>query len=145
MEQQNKPEEKFVTIQYDLWNSKYKPMEETNIQLLETLKREREEKKAEIYLHYFNYGHSTVRSIGYLDINTQFYHPSWRCKEYITEAIQNLLKDAEFPYYSTRKDAEEMYNKLLKEQEIKTNLIKLNERMFSKIPRIIRWLFKIKI
>jgi hypothetical protein len=119
-------EEKFVTIDFETWERKYKPMEYE----LERTKRELESKSIELYI-----GHSMFSSEPFFRrvIATIDMRSPWGLKDFDADAVVREIKNKIGDRLIEGKDIQEVFAKT------KT----LNERI-DNIPAIVRWLFKIK-
>lgn len=120
----NDQHEKYISIEYSVWESKYKPMEWE----VERLKRELENKEETITLMF----------------HTQGGWPHYRRPELITIATVRVSIDAG---YSLKDFDKKRLIKLI-EQELDaplqtTEQIQSIEDKLNKLPRIIKWLFKL--
>lgn len=142
-------EEKFVTIPYDVWNSKYKPMESDLEEIKGELAREKENKKIEITLRYWStwykgYNHKNIGSID-IDINGS-YRINWnknQIESSFSEFIRNETIDGKNTFLFKRdatKHQEEMEKLLNKAEIIAYN----NDEKVKKLSWFVRWLFGIK-
>lgn len=124
----NSKDEKFVTIPFDVWENKYKVLEDEN----EKLKQQMEEKR--IYIMLFgsrHFGDDHRASLGYIDVSiigaSKF------------EIEKNQLRS-------------EIYNELLDIGTLsKDQAIELSKELDQKleklkaVPKFIKWLFKINL
>jgi hypothetical protein len=84
--------EKFVSIEYDKWNNYYKPLEQTNKQLLSELQAERRNQEATIGIHIDNYERGDFLK-NVLMFKISYVHGG--------EKAMTLLKDFDFRAYIT--------------------------------------------
>lgn len=140
MNKQITTDEKFISIEYETWVNKYLPMEEEN----ESLKRkvEASEIQVNIVLKNAGYNYSYDRRIGFIDIEIK---KGWNVKIDNFSEVENKIRDLIQLYkpYSIVSAKEEIskYEELIKEYEKSFNR---NVLLVNKIPKIIRWLFRIK-
>ena len=146
--------EKYISIEYDLWNNKYLPMEEENKSLKQDL-----EKKT-IYISAY-FGETFYHRIGYADFTNDSYKINISNQEdFINDVYRHLLqrekwgsgsplgRHYELPAFLSKSEAESIEYKLnSKKAEIDRSEQQLWEekQKIEKIPFFIRWLFKIKV
>jgi hypothetical protein len=123
----NDKEEKFVTIDFETWERKYKPMEWE----LKRLESKLEERKLELrVLRYHSGGHRAVYDIGIVDFREGGIDIKGFDKYQLIRALEDQLGG--IPLMTT--------------EELRATLEKLNsiDERINNLPAIVRWLFKIK-
>lgn len=145
-------EEKYVSIDYEIWHNKYKPMEEEN----HRLKAELSNKDIRIT---FSTGETFHYRIGYVKFNADIWSVQIDDTRKLSEAIERLLNEKHNTGYGsitgrhyspsrylTKAEAESIEKRISKVQEElnrrEAYLWKL-EKKLRKIPFFIRWIFKI--
>jgi hypothetical protein len=150
--------EKYISIEYSVWNTKYKPMEEKVKQLQEELEEERNNKMLTLNINFSRYMihmggpyfHPNIRCIGSVDFDLEGV-PKLNLKD--RESISSIISKEYFAGMRSYNDkfrfaSEEMVTNALSKigqdkQEVAI-LISQNEERIKNIPKIIKWLFKIK-
>lgn len=150
-------EEKFISIDYTTWNTKYKPMENRIKDLEEALAREKEDKQYHIYLKvvdwsYFTYvrydarrslisleKHVAVFEYGEPDSVITDIDAIYNVVRNIVEEL-SIAKELLLTKEAVKSANEEIKNYYEEAKELYNN----NLYRISKIPKLIRWLFKIK-
>jgi hypothetical protein len=147
-------EEKYVSIEFNTWNNRYKPMEEDNQRLRQQVK-ELTENNIRVFIYlasdYRSMGPMSSRSVGYLEVKTQFDGNifSWEDRKKmevvvndgVTEAIYNShSKD----WYIGREEAESRIDKMANLIKHYDKIVEANKQHIAGIPKFIKWLFKIK-
>lgn len=150
-------DEKFISIDFQRWETKYKPMEAELEDTKKELQSEKESKKLYIYLKMprlsftrpiFMSDQSKISCIAYYDIDTEEMEENCDISEMgkLRNMINGKLEETFFDMHSskpiiyTTEDGRGLLKELI-EKEILLNkaLNKVNS-----LPRIVKWLFKIK-
>lgn len=155
-------EEKFISIDYATWNTKYKPMEERLTKTLTELHQEKESKKHTLYLkvddrtcwgHEFHHDRIRFNAEGY------YYDRGYKILEFepvlyssevidsaIVEKIKSYTKNYSRDNHMVTFDMLEQHKKDIQHElavikEARQNL----ENRLKSVPKLFRWLFKIKL
>lgn len=141
-------EEKFISIEYEIWKNKYLPMEQEIHKLKKEIELEKNKKSGYLYVRLdshrrFNY----EVDIGILDFSIEnapmlLLEDRHRFIHNIKQIISDRLG---VDKVLSNKDLEEFYTKISKERSQIQSLRQENEEKFKKIPWIIRKIFKIKL
>ncbi len=142
-------EEKYVTIPFDVWESKYKGLEKESNRLLVELKELEERRRIDIRLISRQLPMlNTGTRIGYIDLSTDIgsFMLKIEDRERLRHAIESEFKKVDtFGVILTPKQADDLLTKNIKTtneyQRVTSELLK----RLNKIPKFIKWLFKIKI
>lgn len=154
-------DEKFISIEYDTWNNKYVPMEQELIATKEELEKEKESKTHHVYLTIDNYlvreslakykddmfrggryqsarilTFDNIWSNNIKDIDVQAIHNE------VTKVAKMSIKDLNLVTYDDLQNHYAQVNYLKEETE---RLVELNRARITRIPKFIKWLFKIKL
>ena len=152
-------DEKFISIDFQTWETKYKPMEEE----LAKVKRELEEEKAKHTCtfnlsirdnHYFNHRHWDDKYLKEKFVTISFDSFRWiplteeETNAGVREAeacINKALGNARFHgWIITEKEVNEALKLLDDKQKRIETLYCNNIEAVNRIPKFIKWLFKIK-
>lgn len=137
----NSQDEKYISIEYELWMNKYKPLEEENIDLRRRLKESTI--KVRILLNSFRDNEITEGEIGYVSFEVNkgwsVSIDNWKgISTNIENKMNNLMQSSR--YYRRFITHGEMVKFIDEKKQV---LAKIEEKI-NKIPKIIRWLFKIQ-
>lgn len=154
-------DEKFVSIEYDTWINKYVPMEQELSATKEELEKEKESKTHHVYLTIDNYlvkeslakyKDDMFRGGRYQSARILTFDNIWsiNIKDIDVEAIHNevikvakmCIKDLNLVTYDDLQNHYAQVNYLKEETE---RLAELNRVRITRIPKFIKWLFKIKL
>jgi hypothetical protein len=146
--------EKYISIEYNIWETKYKPMEQELEQLKKDYNEEKRSKTVIVSVKRDSLWYSGYpKSIGTVDIKISSNNHSEEIKTIIKEIRQeigNLTCEPNFRMssnlkYLTCQEAKDFIDNI----EIKTDeyrkLINDNIERYKKIPKFIRWIFGIKL
>lgn len=137
-------EEKYITIPYKVWVEKYQKLEEEN----KSLKL----KNIGVFLLFRSIDTSAGANIGYIDIKAGSFtidnpNISYAIEKALKHSVINEIRS--LPIFSkvitTKEEACEINNNIKNMILLYQDLYKKNLQLYNKIPKIIRWLFKIKI
>lgn len=151
-------EEKYISIEYDTWQSKYLPLEREN----EILKRKLHESKIKVRVD-LCFEREKYHPVGYLEIHTQvpadllsnFFEPRIDplivgFQEQIKNAIERNDNMRSMVYgnkYFTKEEAQSINQTCeyhAKNAETFRNEVKEEFLRLKRLPKIVKWLLKIK-
>lgn len=120
--------EKYVSIEYELWNNYYKPLEEKN----KYLQSQVDGKDILVYAHRsWGFGHYTWEYLGVVDLSV---NGGMTIKDFNKSAFVKMLQDQTNIRLIRTKEDEEREVKVLNAVE-----------KIESLPKIVRWLFNIRI
>lgn len=138
MNEEQKIPEKYISIEYDTWVNKYKPLEEENNHLKQRL----QEASILININVNEIYSRASRSIGYVLIEVD--KPKIVIEDYqwifIEDQIKRVVANRMSSFTLTKEYAVEYVNR------IEAAKLYMDEQVvkIKKIPSILRWLFSIK-
>ena len=130
--------EKYVTIEYETWHNKYKPLEEEN----ERLKQDLEESKIKVRIetNSMRMGDYWRNEIGYVSFSVQKGRKV-EIKDWVeVERLINHEFDEMARGYVKYLTHDQLKEYFAEEKKVSEKI----ETQIKSIPKIIRWLFKIK-
>jgi hypothetical protein len=147
-------DEKFISIEYETWKNKYLPLEEKVNYLKRQLKIKEDENTINIklYAHPVDRGHIGYREpiyhLGYLKIDNNGLARLEKEKFSFHRLLSDISIGTKFMseeeakrYIEETEKLNQAGDKLLLDIALKT---KENQEKIAKIPKIIKWLFRIK-
>lgn len=134
----NPTDEKYISIEYEVWKNKYLPMEEENNRLIEEIKNN----QVRIVIEQRG---TRFWDIGYTELTAE----GWRLDHIDLHKLALRLEDSLLTSYAHFRWIKSFLNKEQAEAKEKqlTDLlreIRSTEKRIQKIPGIVRWLFNIK-
>lgn len=152
-------EEKYISVEYDTWYNKYKPMEEKLARVERALEEEKRSKILRLIAHpaqysfYSRFGNPQDIKIGTIEMSVEKPRfkdeTDWRYKGF--NLVKTMFEDALLdishfgvPQLITIEKFAELI-KILRHNEIRMEALKdENEKRIKGIPKFIKWMFKIK-
>jgi hypothetical protein len=151
--------EKYISIEYTLWNDYYKPLEDLNKKLLERIEELKANSKIYLYISCANYRSARIEHtvIGFLNIDIREALPPaiQISKVELLQAINTTINNEN--YFRVGRDRIKIFNEdeIAKAKDIirdyeaseikfKAAVLELEQEK-KKIPAFVRWLFNIKI
>lgn len=148
--------EKYISIEYEIWKNKYLPLEETVKKLQKEIEDEKKRKTITIKLETaslfktfnrsnFPYDYQQDKVIGYL-YTDDIVEINELTRSNVLHVISNNLNIMDEK--TAKKYLEDINAGLLKiDQETLAyfNIIENNRKNYKKIPKLIRWMFNIKL
>lgn len=162
-------EEKFISIDYATWNAKYKPMEQVLQKVRQELAEEKESKVHTLYIkiddrtvYAYERSHYRLPDFGFHFEGQDGYYGRHRGAKILTfepvlqpsleidslvlisikGAISNYIRDNKMVTEDQFKEHSDKITKFQQEAGKKEMLL---EARIQSIPKLIRWLFKIKL
>ena len=135
-------DEKYISIPYDLWLSKYKKLEEEN----ERLKSDIDNYKIKVRVSLQTVYDGPARDIGYLQIDVD---KGWKV-ELAPDVVAMVYSELESKcgyynrYYKSKSEMDYAANKLVAYDKLIDEKIIALDNKLKQLPRIVRWLFNIK-
>lgn len=141
-------EEKFVSIDYEIWQNKYLPMEQVLKQTKAELAKEKESKTILIYAstrgYTSEYGYGR-ELLGSIDVGFNAGSLVNFDREVFDRYLNNLINiDRGYYNFVSKYQLDEWNAKVEKSKTDMEELFEKNQNLKSKIPWLIRWIFKIK-
>lgn len=144
-------EEKFISIDYNTWLSKYKPMEEENERLRGEIKELTSNNVHISVTLSSRSGYGFETSVGYIEVQshsnvkTLVWHDRGRLEKYVNDTVTDTISRSHAGnWYIGRQEAESRIDKMARLIKHNEGLLEKNKQRISGIPKIIKWLFKIK-
>lgn len=136
-------DEKFISIEYDTWINKYKPMEEQLKTQSERIKQLEKQNKISVIVSWRQFYYEYQTDIGTIDINIESSHPQVTVKH--KDAIKNTVDAALKGYGSsgpvnrrfiTTDDLKEYEKQFERAKKLEEKLIKEDQDLQMEITRL---------